>query len=65
VRERASFLEAELRAQLDDARRLLTDERAARRAAEAALAGAQAALPHAGRMHIAHLKVGVCAVAVH
>ena len=43
MREKASFLEAELRAQLDDARRFLADERAARRAAEAGLAetGAQ------------------------
>ena len=38
VREKASFLEHELREQLTDARRFLEDERAARRAAEASLA---------------------------
>lgn len=38
VREKASFLEHELREQLADARRFLEDERAARRAAEASLA---------------------------
>ena len=38
VREKASFLEHELREQLADARRFLDDERTARRAAEASLA---------------------------
>ena len=44
VREKAGFLEAELRGQLADARAFLADERQIRRTAEAALATSEAAL---------------------
>lgn len=44
VREKAGFLEAELRGQLADARAFLADERQNRRAAEAALATSEACL---------------------
>jgi hypothetical protein len=44
VREKAGFLEQELRAQLDDARSFLADERKLRRAAEAQMAELESSL---------------------
>lgn len=68
VREKASFLEAELRAQLEDARGFLADERRQRRAAEAAVAELEAGLNkrlEAAKTEIASLQAQVHSLLQH